>query len=318
MFVGPGIWMVGVRHTQHESTPKTLLCSNAEFMNGFINRLIDRHAVPEKNIKPRLPGIFEPLEFPGMKERSNWFETPETIGFQTSQNIAGISPGKTSEQEFENNQENKQDIGFYPDNVADSQKRNKDSKWTNYYQNKKNINTDEASGVGNDVEISNSNNSDHRELYQADEQDIIYETTQGDRAIKFFIGENRKNFSPSYRRVLETEKNHLPEIRPSSFNAYNDIKEADLIRPNKNLSPSSDNTYKSYYSHLIKFNNYSGSNRNFLESGVTERPVIKVTIVRIEVRSVISASPGNRTNHAEQKPKVSLDDYLKKRNNSQS
>lgn len=49
--------------------------------------------------------------------------------------------------------------------------------------------------------------------------------------------------------------------------------------------------------------------------GETNQPVIKVTIGRIDVRAVVQAASSPARSTAAAKPKLSLDDYLKQRNN---
>ncbi|RNI39831.1 hypothetical protein EFY79_00575 [Hanamia caeni] len=61
--------------------------------------------------------------------------------------------------------------------------------------------------------------------------------------------------------------------------------------------------------------NLSVNNVNFKDkANENELPVIKVSIGRIDVRAIVSSQPEKKINTAHQKPPMSLEDYLKKRN----
>ncbi|MGN6401434.1 MAG: hypothetical protein ACTHMD_13335 [Flavisolibacter sp.] len=107
----------------------------------------------------------------------------------------------------------------------------------------------------------------------------------------------KNNFGDSRKTegVPQLKKNDYAAAQKDVFNVINNAFYQDNYPLQKNLS----------------VNNFSFKEK----ANQTESPVIKVSIGRIDVRAIVSSQPEKTISNARQKPSMSLEDYLKKRNN---
>jgi hypothetical protein len=144
------------------------------------------------------------------------------------------------------------------------------------------------------LETMNANNSNPFEVYTADQ---AARRSMADRTID------------SDERV---RRNLITDINSNIF-----------VRENTNLSDRNGNLLnepvrpKSPSSLVFEKNRRSSANQQavfFENPGQKAEPTIKVSIGRIEVRAIVTPQAVKKETHTTQNPGMSLDDYLKKRN----
>ena len=104
--------------------------------------------------------------------------------------------------------------------------------------------------------------------------------------------------------LIDTEYRYLPDVDRKPF-------EEKEITPNQKNDRGPLIFYPQKRQGLI-INNHYGIEENIQQ---TTPPAIKVSIGRIEVRAIVSSAPEKKNTISSQKPDMTLDDYLKKRNN---
>lgn len=283
-------------------------------MSSFIENLVYRHTQLDENIKPLLRAPFEPgvispeilSEYEGSELR---FDKDKG-----SQSTFGLKPGR-HQTNFNQEKQNTKDA---PDEPG-------------YEKNEK----QKASSSFNPRpgEINNLKEEDHpsfdpsigreRNLPTADHQikNIDFNSReQANRIIPKAVTENEFN---KKNQVGKTD--HLPENGKVSFlntntylseNVRPAIKESILNTDASGPAQNKSREYQSDFSGLGELKKaYQDLQNKMLKAEASQ--VIKVTIGRIDIRAVSrQAPPALQTKVAPPAPKMSLDEYLKKRNNS--
>jgi hypothetical protein len=277
-------------------------------MSGFIDHLILRHAAGEKTISPRLPGKFEPFIMPiknpwrGENELIETtapdFDMPGTpnrkdivTNFATDTNLGSTQPGITSEpSETDKGQDQRKMFTLENNNAS--------------FFDQKSIGQDREQSR---FDLFQKEIKDHAPIdIMAGVQNINDRSTD---PAPFPGITNGKNQIESVQSLQK-----LPEINPSLMNPaavkHKSGKEfkATEVQKKFRVMPAKQNAPGTLQPGL--------RNPEQTSAGHT---IIKISIGRIEVKAISSTKADKKTGDTKiPKPKMSLEDYLQKRNTSKS
>lgn len=281
-------------------------------MNGFINNILRRHTETIAGIMPRLPGKFEPVNFPVTNsgedisagtEASQLFDPVGRIAEPGVENKNAVNIDAGTSITASNSRKAAHQI-FKPLNDA-TRPESTNTHETTINKNIRPVNND----AGEKINIEN---------ISVGERSTANEIKPGNRV----EGKNRiENFDEAEQtgkilanhqsvRSNNTEKNENEQ--DLSFNQ-------DIIKPASAKRDSTLEDLKSPQAGTIKpampnLNAATNFNNSPVVREQTMSSVIKVSIGRIEVRAVTSAAPIKTNRPVLQKPRLSLDEYLKNRN----
>ncbi|MEO6729691.1 MAG: hypothetical protein ABIN01_00610 [Ferruginibacter sp.] len=264
-------------------------------MSGFINHIIARHTNPVTAIRPRLPGKFEAQSInenisfakPGIgdetRRQPEHNAGPSTTGQQESFNFSLVSDTR------KHNQPQDIDPVFHSDhNEIDPEKKQVNNQHKNIDAGEKNEPLSAEFNKNDLFKNSFFNNAGNLTGHE--------------------LNENKMGLaSPSLNKNNST---------PAFTNAYPDSNieaHRSLDQPSHGYL-SSTNTPAISESHQQQNFNPSSSQGSKLNQHYDQTPVIKVSIGRIEVRAITESTPAKSNRSTLQKPRMSLDDYLNKRN----
>ena len=282
-------------------------------MSNFFKNIIERHAQPAGNIKPRLPGVFEPdwnMSANFIESESNQFDISKkdinseqihsdgtfetkiekikndpvfklntTSNVQTSKNLLTNKTGN----EFHSNNEMRNTQGDVPTKSREKpiSPIKKEIKWNP--ENKK-------SGS-----VSEKSKSDFN-VFQ-----IEPETKQEFRNDSFNQSETGKNKLSGNDRIktsVKSDKLFTPPEKKEISNQNNGNGTMGLRLPNR---------FNQWMSEPVKKSQTKGNE-------ISSSQTIKVNIGRIEVKAIMEQNGTPVSRKPAFKPKLSLDDYLNQRN----
>jgi hypothetical protein len=269
-------------------------------MNGFISHIINRHLGTENNIMPRVPGRFESFN-----------------SFQ--QNAGEIKPLQS--EEIETNSYQQTDRGNlkplektgtnYGTNSSPFEALKVDKK----DQEKSNFSMpDKAVDVFKEPSHFKENVSGKIEPPIIEENRIFNTTISNSTVASSDTKENSNNISPKPKEtsISQIERNNSPNI-VSPFVVQNAERSYTQKKGDHNENPVLP-IQSSFVLQNIKDTSVH-QHAIFPESAEQKaQPIIKVSIGRIEVRAAVSSAPEKKNSNTAEKPTMSLDDYLKKRN----
>ncbi len=286
-------------------------------MNGFISNILSRHTDTVANIIPRLPAKFEPVNFPAAN-------STEAFSVRTEAN----HPFNIVQPNIESSIENKKVADINP---------GKSTTMVN-------------SSIVNDQNIQpiNNNNTVFNKSSNTGQTSNIKNIIPADKEVDENInGENISKVQRSVFNEIKTgnqfKEKPLPENfdeqeltgkvwmnkQPMTLNGKDDMGDEHGSRSEKNIiKPVTTNgnhfleKVKHVQGGLIKpsiQNLNAGVNPNTLMAQGEQNmsSVIKINIGRIEVRAVTAPAPVKINRPVLQKPRLSLDEYLKNRNGAE-
>jgi hypothetical protein len=285
-------------------------------MNEFISNILNRHINPVTNIVPRLPGTFEPVNFPAANS------VDLSAGIDTIREVSlpqGIKVGKDNNASFNSV------ATLTPEQNIISDKQFVQHTNAVFPENK---NADQASVSKNIIPIGHEFYTDKKvdqknSFERFDTQEIPIHSEIKAITIKPL------NEKP----VNDLEQQEMPgSVLINKLNDDTDIPAKKEGALHQHISILKQKIVKA----SVKKNNVAGD-KKMIQAGLikplvneqdlrtnprispvlNEQPmstVIKVSIGRIEVRAVTNATPQKISRTVLQKPNLTLDDYLKRRN----
>jgi hypothetical protein len=261
-------------------------------MNGFISHLIEKHIEPVNNIIPRLRGRFESYNVPapGIPGKENFADREET-------DAPGNRPVMQSTEKPGLGDDNAEGQATHKSNVYIKDRHDEPQPAPFSLQN----NNDQTENAGIPIGIKTAIAGRHSF------NQILSEVIPNERdhdSMPLLPGEIKHQ--PSGKKDLSATKQPelIPVIRPV-------LKKEKPVMEIENSVPQS----PSFTSQGLL--NVDLPSRMDLQ-GINQQPatptVIKVSIGRIEVQAIAPAATVKTNRDGLQKPKMSLDDYLKKRN----
>ncbi len=270
-------------------------------MNDFIQHIVARHTDPGKNIQPRARGIFEPLNNKNVPFQTDSFFDPEATNGDTQTSL--------------------QNSPFFQDHPGALTKDRSSAfgsgapetgspKTSTFFQN-----------TAHPITATNNKQASFFKKTPAPENrdDTVMEGT--DVASHFHKGTAQPRFTNPF-----TDKGNRPtpdaakKAQQAKENTGNQLNAATepAIKPVQKQGTGVDAFYNPRYGSLqgtvpLRQNTKPAHPQN----AYPVRPVIKVTIGRVEVKAIVQHTAPPK-NNGPAKPKMSLDDYLKNRNNPAS
>ena len=248
-------------------------------MKGFIQNIISRQINPAANTTPRLPGKFEPSNFnPGI---STELFTPSTnTSYQES-----FDPVNTGNN---NNIVAQKNTNAFAAPVLSTEKitqhiHHPKGPGINSVQ-KINIPVEHINAASLSTNIKNLSNNIPGKIKNDEEHIFSKHEQKGNEGMKTNIPHHGSV------KVIESFKENLPGKKEF------ERQDGEPIYGTQNSNMPAGRLFSDVYN-------------------TPSTPVIKISIGRIEVRAVSTASPINVTRETVQKPKMSLEEYLNKRNN---
>ena len=284
-------------------------------MSGFINNILSRHTDTVASIIPRLPGKFEPVNFPAGNAKENFsvvtessqpfnviqgitetgFENKKAANINSSQSIPPVNSGNSNDQNIQPVNNN---------NTVFSKRSNTGQ--TSIIKNI--IPVDKDADENTDGEnISKVQRSVFNELKSVNQFNSFVENFD-DQELTGKILMNKQPGTSNIKDDIGNEQDSQIRknvIKPASAKRNNALEDAKLLQAAL-IKPSIQN-----------LNAGANHNASPLLREQTMTSVIKVSIGRIEVRAVTSAAPVKVNRPVLQKPRLSLDDYLKNRNGAE-
>jgi hypothetical protein len=274
-------------------------------MNDFIRNIVARHAGPCNSIRPRARGMFEPVNAAATPYADSNFNDAPTSGeaqpYLQNMHLFDKEPGgapKAQDGVFEYKTPGatslKSGTLFQKTPAAESNGSNNKQESNASGQN---------TGITHEITVHsiNTNAPFNKDLNFIERKAVLKNASANKES---FIGsgaEKKENFNPG----LAPDNSGLfsePSIKPlqrqreTSFGASGNQRNGLLQQP----APLPKNIKR-----------VQGQN------AYHSRPVVKVTIGRIEIKAVVQTTTPPKTN-GPAKPKMSLEDYLKGRNNAAS
>ncbi|MEZ5082212.1 MAG: hypothetical protein R2750_01975 [Bacteroidales bacterium] len=292
-------------------------------MTGFLNNIITRHLDVAENVKPYIPGKFEPnaliTGFSGEigmvpnRENDLWFREdilPGVSGSDISENSSQILSDTTKIKSSA-----KMDLNPGSEMETNFRVNAKESGSQNHYKEKhagqRPMETNAMNRIKQNTHVITSNKPE------------IFSSENLKNPIKPFISSEN---IPKQNNHLDQNQNKkaLSDQTPNSGNLSDVIKKPTEVKPTEKqfLLPNERTGQTEIFSHgqtkvpqwLKDWKNESGQESQKKESLPDSKPAIKVNIGRIEVKAIIQPMQTPPARKISTKPKMSLDEYLKKRN----
>jgi hypothetical protein len=300
-------------------------------MNDFIGNILSRHLDPVANIVPRLPGKFEPVNFPAanvVEDFSAGFDTPQEVNI--SQGTA--KPGKENNKETifgavttvtpHNNsistnqlvQQLNDDTAKYPENENAPQisERKNIIPVEHEFTGDKQVNQEASFGILNKQEIPV-----YSEIKLLAVNPVVNNQPKGNSLLNDF--EQQK--MPGSIFINKPDDTVIPAGKEGALHQHISILKQKIVKASAERRGDISEDKKTIQPGLIKpVMNNMNVRTNFNPSPVSnDQPVssvIKVSIGRIEVRAITTAPPAKVNRTVLQKPNLTLDEYLKRRNSN--
>jgi hypothetical protein len=292
-------------------------------MTGFLKNIISRHLDVAENVKPYIPGKFEPnaiitglsgeFGMPPNRENDPRFREdilPGDLGSDISENSRQIlsdttkikssakkdpNPGSEMETNFRVNAKESGNQNLYKEKHAGQRP----------------METNEMNRIKQNTHVITSNKPE------------IFSSENLKSPIKPFV--SRQNIANQNNHLDQNQnKKALNDQTPNSGNLSDVIKKPTEVKPTEKhfLLPNERTGQTEIFSHgqfevpqwLKDWKNESGQESQKKESLPDSKPAIKVNIGRIEVRALVQPMQAPPARKISTKPKMSLDEYLKQRN----
>ena len=288
-------------------------------MNQFVNHLLSRHLESDKNLKPRVRGRFEPLSnapgvFTGI---DNEFSANDPARHPVTNNTAQpVSPQQSLHPDFSREQTTVPEQSKLLGNVkeeTETQHHMYSPSFRSRFSPVEDKGTKKRNGTGNNAEgylsssivrpvsgVLKENASDEKNMQMQVPEEHFSQSNNESQSASFLA---EKGFAGRKASSIRSDSAAAETVKPV-LKIYN----TDGFESNKGG--------------VLESLQQSPRLRHFDASSVqrpdetTHQPVIKVTIGRIDVRAVVQATPSPVKSTAAAKPKLSLEDYLKQRNNN--
>lgn len=253
-------------------------------MNNFVQHLVSRHSASNSTIKPRLRGRFEPDNSTNhiLSSKMESFESDEVVQNMDEENLSEGNHQKGSS----SFSEPKQPTAFLQKNIPHQPNFDKKGK----------------------IVTPDTNDGKKGQLIIKEE---IQQIQKNSRSIPSDQTESQKpEMEKPWRKTTITPVNtpqqtsfNIEEYTPSiSIIPNRRIEAQSSVSPVMPIKPDLQNSMQE-----------QSSESNFFPTSV-EQPIIKITIGRIDVRTKTHPKPNaSPKKQAKAKPKMSLEDYLKKR-----
>lgn len=279
-------------------------------MSQFASHLLSRHLEPEKSLKPRVRGRFEPVSLaPTIFTANDYREASTDDSFRQPVANEIIQPEK--ENLFYPGLRSNQTTA--PETAMRMEKANEET--TPSRNNPFPLpNSSLVEKRTNQHDITEKAPAGHSPLPGLQPAGVIpiadEKKGQSQTPENPFVKNNRENQTAVASTLKGFADRHIAATQ-SDFSA-------ETVQPalQKNNTVSSESNPKG----ITETFRSQPSSRYFNlppvhHPGETNQPVVKVTIGRIEVRAVVQAASSPARSTAAAKPKLSLEDYLKQRNN---
>lgn len=288
-------------------------------MNNFISNLLFRHVEAGNNIKPRIRSLFEPVtNFPGIypgaaltgqdiagenllnfpRQEQNHFNSQSAESPNTSpdQNLNSF-PGTSNENDMVNKDFLKSSF-LHP--------RDKEDNKLFHFEKEKAFNQIKSTPIvqpgGGATTLGTAAPVRRQSETTTREEDLLHT--------------NNENGTAGFFKEHHSTKENVSAINPISYSAET-IKP--VLKKYGAEGSESQGRGNSFSGLLNQYRQLPTDKRTTgLNGNETNRPVIKVTIGRIDVRAVVQSTPSPVRSTAMVKPKLSLEDYLKQRNHTPS
>jgi hypothetical protein len=252
-------------------------------MNGFIQNIIDRHMSTLGNISPRLPGRYEPAG---------------TMG-----DLTGIVLGSYSDRQPETNfiNEEKTTSRQPADPVGATKPPDPTGR----------INSKTRDNELPDTEFSIDRIPFAQKNFDIDTEHPGKEYGHAENKFSHRMPPEELINDDDKKPERKMDKEYIPVEATSIISP--------LIRtPSREDEKDLDRSVRSFGSQKQTENTRPLFLRQHVDSGPGNKtPVIKISIGRIEVRAISGTAPVKAKREPEKKPKISLDEYLNKRNSTQ-
>ncbi|HEV8515750.1 MAG TPA: hypothetical protein VGQ59_20850 [Cyclobacteriaceae bacterium] len=258
-------------------------------MSGFVNNLITRHTEASNKITPRLPGIFEPARLHIQELSGNDFANTKVE--PASDPMTMLAPGQIEKASETMQQKNEHNILAKSDATKNFERQERGE--TNNQPEKKIRYPDKAMDETLKTPIDSSlpdNDSKASNTTVEISGDNLHKAVT--RIAKQSISNEEKNSRPGTLMNYEpgiNQKINAPVIDPRPIATMGQYVPS-YLRPDS----------------------------SFHEGGSNSTSVIKISIGRIEVKAVSAPAVKPNNDAKVQKPKMSLEDYLAKRNDNKS
>jgi hypothetical protein len=284
-------------------------------MNNFLKNLIKRHEQPAGNIKPRLPGVFEPGGIISTKFSDSGEN--QSINSEREEKSDNLSATNTLNNRVE---KVKKDIDFQRTPIS-----NTESKGINPVSREGNKFT--TNDKSDDPQISKQINPEDNPVLP--EKRAFKNNTEKKESESKSPEDNQNTILNKFQIKPEIKptpgKSVLPEGEIEKSMISDNRVQKDKILPGKKISPvagreSSPKNERNGNTGLKlpgKFNTWLNTpvqNPQPNSKEVSSAQTIKVNIGRIEVRAVMDQGKKTVSVKPATKPKLSLEDYLNQRN----
>ena len=296
-------------------------------MNGFISRLVSNHTNPTRNVMPRLKGTFE--TFPSFQQTSpdsfgeehiegrisnqynslNQNKSPDA-NLHTAKTQKEIVPGKENSESnsiIDYSEENQQTVKPVNIRPGISNVENPQQNWQEHETNLKAVTTRLDLAAINDDTGTSFINNDFKKNIKVNESDELNQNEIPGKSTNENFTETIENYLliPNMKNAAGNfnSQQYIPDDQQSD--AENSLPQQTPANRKQQLNMAIVNAFR-----LIQNENAAAKN-----TGEDSTQVIKVNIGRIDVRAVTQQTPPARE-AVRPKHAMSLDDFLKKKNNS--
>jgi hypothetical protein len=299
-------------------------------MNDFINNILSRHIDPAGNIIPRLPGKFEAVNFPAVNatDLSAGIDTVqqvnlprETTGiskaYSSETNFTAVTASPTQRDSISHTpvvQEIYSDAALFRENEhADQVPAIK-----NTIPVKREISTDKKDMQDNSVEILNKQEMPlHSEIKPLIEKPLVNLVNEKNSTNDF----EQQEIPERFLLNRYDDKGEIATVKEGALHQHISILKQKIVKASAEKKNNVAEDKITIQPGLIRpvmneLNVRTNLNTSAISNDQAMSSVIKVSIGRIEVRAVTNGTPAKVNRTVLQKPNLTLDDYLKRRNSN--
>lgn len=277
-------------------------------MNEFINNILLRHLDPITNIVPRLPGKFEPVNFaadtPGFAEGTDFVQEvskpqPVMRSVKEDNGVIGINTVFPQQDQISGKQVFQHAVELLPANK----------------------NADEAEWSKNLIPLMQGLPGEKKSKTEAPFEMPGKQEKITPAGINAFNERQTAddNAQPDNLLINKPGDENISAIKEGTLHHHISIIKQKIVKASAEKKNNFSEDKKTVQSALIKpvVNNINTGAKLNTQPVLNEQPatsVIKVSIGRIEVRAVTNSTPQKISRPAIQKPNLTLDEYLKRKN----
>jgi len=302
-------------------------------MNDFISNILSRHADTATNIVPRLPGKFEPVNFPAanvVEDFSAGFDTPQEVNISQGTtkpvkennketifgSVTTVTPHNNSISTNQLAQQLNDDTAKYPEdeNAPQISERKNIILVEHEFTGDKKVNRETSFEILNKEEIP---------VY-SDINPIAVNNPVANNELneKPLLNDFEQQKMPGSILINKPDDTVIPAGKEGALHQHISILKQKIVKTSAERRGDISEDKKTIQPGLIKpVMNNMNVRTNFNPSPESnDQPVssvIKVSIGRIEVRAITTAPPSKVNRTVLQKPNLTLDEYLKRRNSTE-